>query len=60
MNKNPVVSISLKLDELNYVLQALAARPFIEVQELIANLQKQGQAGVVAANPADPPQDDVE
>ena len=46
MIKDPVVTIKFKLSELNYTLQALAARPYVEVNELLTNLQEQGQQAI--------------
>jgi len=54
--KDPVLTIQLKLSELNYTLQALAQRPYVEVNELLTNLQQQGQQGITAAQEPTPPQ----
>jgi hypothetical protein len=53
------ITLKLTVDEVNYILNAVAARPYAEVKDLVAKLQQQGaeemakaQAGTQPAEPA--------
>lgn len=43
-NENPMLTLALPLSAVNYVLQALSARPHAEVDELIRDVVTQVQA----------------
>ena len=36
------ITLTFTVDEANYILNALAARPYAEVKDLIAKLQEEG------------------
>jgi hypothetical protein len=40
------ITLSLTVDEVNYILSALGSRPFAEVQNLIFNIKQQGEAQI--------------
>ena len=46
------VTITLTIDEANYVLGALGARPFAEVVDLIAKIKKDAEDQLKAVAPA--------
>lgn len=41
------INLKLTLDEVNYILNAVAARPYSEVKDLIAKIQKIGAEEVM-------------
>jgi len=41
------INLKLTLDEVNYILNALAARPYSDVKDLIAKIQKMGAEEVI-------------
>ena len=45
------VTITLTVEEANYVLGALGARPFAEVADLIAKIKKEAEDQLVNQNP---------
>jgi len=50
------VTITLTVDEANYVLAALGARPFAEVADLITRVKAQAEAQL-APKPPEPDED---
>jgi predicted DNA-binding ArsR family transcriptional regulator len=36
------INLKLTIDEVNYILNAVAARPYSEVKDLVAKIQKNG------------------
>lgn len=43
------VTLSLTVDEVNYILQALGQRPFAEVQSLIFKIKQDAESQLAAA-----------
>jgi len=50
------INLSLTVDEVNYILNAVAARPYAEVKDLVEKLQKQGAEELAKAQAAEAPQ----
>ena len=48
------VILNLTVDEVNYMLNCLGDRPFVQVQGLIAKIKEQGDSQLQAANQAQP------
>lgn len=48
------VTLTLTVEEVNYILAALGSRPFAEVQALIAKIKADGDAQLASAAQADP------
>ena len=44
------IKLNLTLDEINYILNALSSRPYIEVAELIAKIQTEGERQIAQSN----------
>lgn len=44
INKDKMINLSLSVEEVNMIINALATCPYREVYQLIDNIQKQGQA----------------
>lgn len=50
-----MITLSLSVEETNLILNALVARPFLEVKDLIPRIQQTAQAQLLAAQaPAQP------
>ena len=52
------INLVLTVDEVNYILNAVAARPYAEVKDLVVKIQTQGAeelAKAQAAQPSEPP-----
>jgi hypothetical protein len=43
------ITLKLTVDEVNYILNAVAARPYAEVKDLVAKLQQQGSEELAKA-----------
>ena len=45
------INLELNLKEVNIILNALSTRPYVEVAQLIENIQKQGNEQMIENNP---------
>lgn len=54
------IKLNLTLDEINYILNALSSRPYIEVAELIAKIQTEGERQIAQSNYVAETPDNVE
>jgi hypothetical protein len=46
-----LIELKLTVEQINYILQALAHRPFGEVVQLISDIKAQGESAIQAAQP---------
>lgn len=46
-----LIELKLTVEQINYILQALAHRPFGEVVQLIADIKAQGESAILASQP---------
>lgn len=44
------IKLNLTLDEINYILNVLSSRPYIEVAELITKIQTEGERQIAQSN----------
>ena len=56
MNDTPI-ELKLTVEQINYILQALAHRPFGEVVQLITDIKAQGELAIQATQPIAEPVD---
>lgn len=52
-----LIELKLTVEQINYILQALAHRPFGEVVQLISDIKAQGESAIQAAQPTAQPVD---
>lgn len=52
-----LIELKLTVEQINYILQALAHRPFGEVVQLISDIKAQGESAIQAAQPTAEPVD---
>jgi len=50
------INLTLTVDELNYILNAVAARPYAEVKDLVEKIQKQGAEELAKAQASQAPE----
>ena len=55
-----LIELKLTVEQINYILQALAHRPFGEVVQLISDIKAQGESAIQAAQPKAEPVDTPE
>ena len=54
------IKLNLTLDEINYILNALSSRPYIEVVELIEKIKTEGERQIAQSNYVAETPDNVE
>lgn len=52
-----LIELKLTVEQINYILQALAHRPFGEVVQLITDIKAQGELAIQATQPKTEPVD---
>ena len=52
-----LIELKLTVEQINYILQALAHRPFGEVVQLITDIKAQGELAIQATQPKAEPAD---
>jgi len=55
-----LIELKLTVEQINYILQALAHRPFGEVVQLITDIKAQGELAIQATQPTAEPVDTPE
>ena len=54
-NQAALIELKLTVEQINYILQALAHRPFGEVVQLISDIKSQGDSAIQASLPKPEP-----
>lgn len=55
-NQAALIELKLTVEQINYILQALAHRPFGEVVQLISDIKSQGDSAIQASLPKPEPE----
>ena len=55
-NQAALIELKLTVEQINYILQALAHRPFGEVVQLISDIKSQGDSAIQASIPKPEPE----